>query len=163
VPEVYSYNASVKSGVSDEPVNTYLMRPLAGLLVRVLYSTPVTPNMVTLAAALFGFVAAGLYASGDPVLTGVAGLTLTGKDVLDSADGQLARAKAQFSRAGRFLDSIGDIAVNFSVFAGIAWAGLGRGEGIGTVVLCCAAFLCMSLRVPEGRVHRKQDLRGVPG
>jgi len=143
----YSYGNSVKSGVSDEPINTYLMRPLAGLLVRVIFRTPVTPNQVTVAAAASGFVAAALYASGDPVRTAAAGLFLSAKDLLDSADGQLARAKGLFSRAGRFLDSIGDIAVNFSVCAANAAAALAGGAGAWTAAAWGGAFLGMTLRV----------------
>lgn len=143
----YSYSRSVKSDVSDELINTYLMRPLAGVLVRVLFRTPVTPNQVTVAAAVSGFVAAALYASGDPVRTAAAGLFLSAKDLLDSADGQLARAKGMFSRAGRFLDSIGDIAVNFSVCAANAVAALSAGAGAWTAAAWGGAFLGITLRV----------------
>jgi len=143
----YSYTRSVKSDASDEVINTYVMRPAAGVLVHLLYRTPVTPNQVTIAATAAGLAAAGLYAAGTPGLTLAAGLLLTLKDLLDSADGQLARAKGMFSRAGRFLDSIGDFAVNLAVFAGIAAAMLRQGAGAEAPLLCLAAFLGMSLRV----------------
>ena len=144
---VYSYNASVKSDASDELINTYVLRPLAGRLVGALYRTRVTPNQVTLAAIVSGFAAAALYTQGTPLLTPLAGLCLTGKDILDSADGQLARAKGMFSRAGRFLDSIGDFAVNLAVFSAIAAALFRSGSGEAAPVLCFFAFLGMSLRV----------------
>ena len=148
MPEgTYSYRASVKSDASDELINTYVLRPAAGVLVRALYRTRVTPNQVTLAAIVSGFVAAALYVQGTPLATACAGICLTGKDLLDSADGQLARAKGMFSRAGRFLDSIGDIAVNFAVFGAICAAMVGQGGGAGAPVLCLCAFLGMSLRV----------------
>jgi phosphatidylglycerophosphate synthase len=145
--EGYSYRGSVKSSVSDELINTYVMRPLAGVLVRVLYRTPVTPNQVTVAAAVSGFAAAALYASGDPMQTVAAGVFISIKDLLDSADGQLARAKGLFSRAGRFLDSIGDIAVNFSVCAANAAAALNGGAGAWTLLAWGGAFLGITLRV----------------
>ena len=143
----YLYKASVKSDASDELINTYALRPLAGILVRVLYPTRVTPNQVTLAAAACGLVAAALYWQGTPLFTAIAGLCLTGKDLLDSADGQLARAKGMFSRAGRFLDSIGDFAVNLAVFGAIAVAMIRAGSGAGTALLSLCAFLGVSLRV----------------
>ena len=49
-PPPYSYDLSVKSDISDELINVYVMRPAAGLLVRALYRTSITPNQVTLAA-----------------------------------------------------------------------------------------------------------------
>ncbi len=143
----YSYEVSVKSGASDELINTYILRPIAGLIVRSLYRTPVTPNQVTLAATAAGLAAAALYSQGTPLLTALAGLSLTAKDLLDSADGQLARAKGMFSRAGRFLDSIGDFAVNLAVFCAIAVAMVRGGSGAGAPALCLCAFLGLSLRV----------------
>jgi len=143
----YSYSASVKSDASDELINTYVLRPAAGILVRLLYRTAVTPNQVTLAATAAGLVAALLYFPGTPQLTVAAGLCVTLKDLLDSADGQLARAKGMFSRAGRFLDSIGDFAVNLAVFAAIAAAMLRHGTGARAPLLCALAFLGTSLRV----------------
>jgi phosphatidylglycerophosphate synthase len=106
----------VKSDASDELINTYLLRPLAGQLVRALYHTRVTPNGITIAAILTGVLSATLYSFNTPVSSALGGLSLTLKDFLDSADGQLARAKNMYSRTGRFLDSLGDIIVNALVF-----------------------------------------------
>jgi phosphatidylglycerophosphate synthase len=143
----YHYRASVKSDASDELINTFLLRPAAGILVRLLYPTAVTPNQVTIAAILAGLLAAVLYFHGGSLAVGLAGATLTLKDLLDSADGQLARAKGKFSRAGRFLDSIGDIVVNFAVFAAIAATFLREGASGMVLLECAAAFLGVSLRV----------------
>jgi len=118
---MYSYRKSLKSDISDELINTYLLRPIAGLIVWVLYNTPVTPNQVTLASTIAGLVAAFFYLKGTPEAFIVAGLLITLKDLLDSADGQLARAKQQYSRVGRFLDSIGDFVVDAAVFSAIGW------------------------------------------
>src|SRR5207249_4258573 len=46
---------------------------------------------------------------------------VSAKDILDDADGQLARAKQMYSRRGRFLDSIGDFAVDLALFAAISF------------------------------------------
>ena len=118
----YSYSASTKSAVSDELINTYVIRPTAGLVVRLLYRTPATPNGVTALSIVAGCCAAVLYAQASPAYTVVAGLFVTLKDVLDAADGQLARAKQLFSRKGRFFDSIGDFLVDLLVFAALGWA-----------------------------------------
>ena len=143
----YRYSVSTKSGLSDELINTYLLRPIAGLLVRVLYSSPVTPNQVTVSAIAAGLVSAFCYLPGTPGLTAAAGLFLTLKDLLDSADGQLARAKNLFSRRGRFLDSIGDVVVNFCVFLAIAAALSRAGAPWPVFAASMAAFLSLTLRV----------------
>jgi phosphatidylglycerophosphate synthase len=118
---MYSYRKSIKSDISDELINTYLLRPIAGIIVWALYYTPVTPNQVTITSTFVGLIAALFYLQGTSEAFLVAGLLITLKDLLDSADGQLARAKQQYSRIGRFLDSIGDFIVDAAVFSAIGW------------------------------------------
>jgi phosphatidylglycerophosphate synthase len=117
----YRYDASVKSRVSDELINTYLLRPIAGVLVGFLYPTRITPNQVTIASTIAGLCAGVAYSWGGPGAVAAGGVLVTLKDLLDSADGQLARARNQYSRQGRFLDSIGDFLANVAIFSGIAW------------------------------------------
>ncbi len=143
----YSYAASVKSITSDELINTYLIRPLAGIFVRLFFYTPITPNQVTIASTLVGFLAAYFYLDGTHALNIIAGLSITLKDILDSADGQLARAKQLYSRIGRFLDSIGDFFVNLFVFAAISTALFRFTESIFTIILGLLGFLGITLRV----------------
>ncbi|MBX2990812.1 MAG: CDP-alcohol phosphatidyltransferase family protein [Bacteroidetes bacterium] len=145
--KTYSYAASVKSGVSDELINTYLIRPLAGIAVRLIYSTPLTPNHVTIASIFVGLVAAYFYLEGTALHNLVAGFCITVKDVLDSADGQLARARQQYSRVGRFLDSIGDIIVNALVFCAITVALIYGSGSAALAFLGVLAFVGTTLRV----------------
>jgi len=94
-----------------------------------------------------GCCSAFLFTQGIQSYTYVAGLCLTLKDILDAADGQLARAKQLFSRKGRFLDSNGDFLVDLLVFAAIGWAlvrSTGRTEFVGAALL---GFLGTTLRV----------------
>ena len=143
----YEYKKTLKSTLSDELINTYLLRPIAGFIVRILYSTRVTPNQVTIASTVAGLVAAGFYIQNDTGLTALAGLLVTLKDVLDSADGQLARAKQQYSRIGRFLDSIGDFVVDLAVFGAIGWV-LYTNTGNGWMLaLALAGLAGITLRV----------------
>jgi len=147
MPEQYHYRATIKSSLSDELINTYLLRPLAGLIVRLLYNTRVSPNQVTVAAIVAGIGAAAMYAQGTGAAVMAGGLLVTAKDLLDSADGQLARARSQYSRIGRFLDSIGDVVVNFFVFSAIGWT-LYRNTGDWRPVLLSGmAFVGITLRV----------------
>lgn len=143
----YSYKASVKSDLSDELINTYLLRPVAGVLVRFLYSTPVTPNQVTLASIAAGFAAALVYGLGGPSAIVTAGLLVTLKDLLDSADGQLARAKNQFSRKGRFLDSVGDFLVDLALFTAIGSLLFRESGDPMMAVLAFLGFAGLTLRV----------------
>jgi phosphatidylglycerophosphate synthase len=144
---MYSYKHSIKSNVSDELINTYLLRPIAGVIVASLYNTPVTPNQVTAASILLGIIAAGVYLFGTPTAFLIAGLLVTFKDILDSADGQLARAKQQYSRIGRFLDSIGDFVVDVALFATIGWVLYQQERALWMPILAGIGLLGISLRV----------------
>jgi len=147
LPRQYSYDLSVKSDVSDELINVYVLRPVAGFLVRFLYRTPITPNHVTIAATVSGFIAAALYFVANPPATACAGAFLTLKDLLDSADGQLARAKHMYSRAGRFLDSIGDFFVNLSAFVAIGYVLSVVWGSVLSLAVAALGFLGITLRV----------------
>ena len=146
-PQQYSYDLSVKSDVSDELINVYVLRPVAGFMVRALYNTSITPNQVTLAATLSGFIAVALYFNAHPAATACAGAFITLKDLLDSADGQLARAKHMYSRAGRFFDSIGDFLVNLGVFAAMGYVLSVASGSAYYLALAGLGFLGITLRV----------------
>jgi phosphatidylglycerophosphate synthase len=144
---MYDYKKTLKSGISDELINTYLLRPVAGFIVWILYPTSITPNQVTIASTVAGLVAAGLYLRNEASFTAIAGLLVTVKDIFDSADGQLARAKQQYSRIGRFLDSIGDFVVNIAVFGAIGWVLFSSTGDAWMIVLALLGFIGIMLRV----------------
>ena len=86
------------------------------------------------------------------------------KDIFDSADGQLARAKQLYSRSGRFLDSIGDYIVDLFLFGGIFVLLLRSGMQFQYALLIgIAGFLGVSLRVSyhvfyqTSYLHRKKE------
>ncbi|MGD0338792.1 MAG: CDP-alcohol phosphatidyltransferase family protein [Bacteroidota bacterium] len=140
----YRYEASIKSRRSDEIINTYLIRPIAGKIVRLLYTTSVTPNHLTIAAIVAGLLAAGCYGFRTYTGTILAAILIEAKDILDSADGQLARAKQMYSRRGRFLDSLGDVVVNATLFSGLI---INLHGGFTVIVLAITGFMGMTLRV----------------
>jgi len=144
---MYSYHTSIKSDKSDELINTYLLRPLAGIIVWAIYDTPITPNQVTIASIVSGIVAAFFYLRGTAGAFIIAGLLISLKDILDSADGQLARAKQQQSRVGRFLDSIGDFIVDAAVFSSLGWTLYRLKNNWLMLLLALLGLIGISLRV----------------
>jgi phosphatidylglycerophosphate synthase len=142
-----TYESSLKSDLSDEPINTYVIRPIAHQFVRFFYHTRITPNQVTAASIVAGVAAAAVYGLAGPAYIPLAGLLVTLKDILDSADGQLARAKGMFSRYGRFLDSVGDLAVNLLVLLGISLFLFHQDGRSPVFLLGVVGFLGISLRV----------------
>ncbi len=141
------YARSLKSEYSDEPINTYLLRPMAGVIVKLIYPTRITPNQLTIAAIIVGVLAAVYYHFGESSTTAIAGLLVTLKDLLDSADGQLARAKNLFSRRGRFIDSIGDFLVNLLIFSAITTTLYRTQPSAVTILLGLAGLIGITLQV----------------
>ena len=92
-----------------------------GSVVRMLYSTPITPNQITVFSFFVGLLSVGFYVSGrsDSLLWGA--LFLYGKVLLDNIDGNLARIRGTSSRLGRFLDSLTDFLVTVMVYIGISF------------------------------------------
>lgn len=143
----YNYKNSIKSDISDELVNVYLQRPLAGIVTRAVYFMPITPNQLTIIAALFG-IAGGIFLGAPGGHLAAAALCFYLKDIFDSADGQLARAKQLYSRYGRFLDSIGDYVVDLFLFGGLFTFLLRSGIHLPPAVfISLTGFFGISLRV----------------
>lgn len=97
-----------KGEAVEEWADLHFFRPLGMRLVRVLEPTRVSADQVTLAALLVGLLAGHLFLYRSPLLN-AAGLALfLVSDILDSADGQLARSRGSSTRFGRILDGISD-------------------------------------------------------
>ena len=159
---------------TEEWVDDHIHRPLAGLLVRLLVRTPITPNQVTLISALLGA------ASGFAMVRGLesprwllgAALLLLLSVVFDCADGQLARAKGISSTYGAVLDGIADYVVGVSVGLGATWFTVGTYHsawyallglaGVASIVLQSALFdntkTRYIARVRTGYAEREEDL-----
>lgn len=104
---------------TDELGDAWIHRPLAGLLVRRLDRTPVTPDHLTLLSCGLGVCGAIYLAPGDPV----AAPLIVAHLVFDCADGQLARARGP-SNHGRWLDGLSDGIVGLAFYLGLLARGL---------------------------------------
>ena len=103
------------------PVDRYIIRPPAALLVRVLFKTSVTPNQLTMFSFLFGLAAGAAYLGGTPAFFALGGVLAMISTIFDCGDGMLARGKAITSRYGAFLDLFLDRIADFVVLSGAAF------------------------------------------
>ena len=105
-----------------------LRKPLDGLIARALnryvslwvtkrlINTRLTPNQMTLIAAVFGVLAVWFGGAADFIWAGVC---IQMQSILDGCDGEIARLKYLRSRSGEWLDSICDDVLNLGVFVGV--------------------------------------------
>ena len=124
--ENFEYNNSLKekTGHFTErffKLNKYLYRPIASVVVRLLFNTKITPNHVTIFSFLWSVAAAGLFFLGGHENAVIGAILVQGAQVLDCADGMLARAKNISSDFGAFLDIFLDRVSDFLFIAGISY------------------------------------------
>lgn len=103
------------------PVDRYLIRPPAALVVRAVFKTEVTPNQLTKASFGFALLAGVVYGGGRHGMFALAGCLALVSTILDAADGMLARAKGLTSRYGAYLDLALDRVADFAVLAGATY------------------------------------------
>jgi phosphatidylglycerophosphate synthase len=117
--------ASAQKGILDWPAR-FLHPPVENALVRLLWPTPITPNIVTGVTAIIGFVAMGLLAFGQ-LWPGLLLILLVGP--LDGVDGKLARTRMEFSRWGD-LEHVVDKVLEYGWFLALSLHFWMAGAGI---------------------------------
>ncbi|MFH0759909.1 MAG: CDP-alcohol phosphatidyltransferase family protein [Bacteroidota bacterium] len=122
------YKNSLKLGVVEEVLDIILYRPLAFLLVKVIYRTNITPNQLSIFAILMGLASGVSYAFGEPACIFAGALFYLAFNVCDCADGQLARLKNNGTPMGKIIDGIADYAATVAVFVGMAFGFANRQE-----------------------------------
>lgn len=99
---------------------------IANAIVSPLRDTAVHPNHVTTVGLLVGLAGAACFARGDRASANLGALLYVVSQVVDHADGELARMTGKTSEFGHSYDRACDLAVKLSTFVGI---GLGLRHG----------------------------------
>ena len=102
-----------------EPIVRYVQEPAARPLVYAFMQTPVTPNQITVLSVLLAIWAAYLFSLGEARALIQGGIIFEISLILDSVDGELARAKNMASEWGRIVDGIGDYVSSIAVLIGL--------------------------------------------
>lgn len=126
-------------------VARYLNKPVSFRITRwVLCRLPVTPNQVTLFAAVIGLGGCALVATGRPWALLVGLFLAHVQSVLDGCDGELARVRFQQSAIGEWLDTLVDDAMNLALLVALG-VGVARAEGTGWPMVVGGAAAAMLL------------------
>jgi phosphatidylglycerophosphate synthase len=132
--------------------------PLGGALTRVLARTPLTPNDVSWLSVAAALAAAIAYfqPSLRGALTGTVLLLLSG--VLDSADGQLARATKRTSELGETLDGFCD-SISFGlIYVAAALSFVVNGRGSAPLILILGLIAAFSHSLQSSLVDFERQL-----
>ena len=118
------YKKSLKMSGVEEIFDLFFYRPLAFLLVKIVYPTNITPNQLTVGAIIMGVTGGIFYAQGSPLAPHyyvIGALFFMMFNILDCSDGQLARLKNNGTHTGRIIDGVSDYIAFASVYIGIAF------------------------------------------
>ena len=133
---------------------------LGFVLILVLRLLPITPNMITGLSMVAGLLSGFYFTRGDYGSLLFAALFLLLANVLDAADGQLARLRGTCSRLGKTLDGLADVVTYVSVIGGAAYALANRpGSGLQRLLLSVYIFFYSI----EEAVIQIAHPRGYPG
>jgi len=93
----------------------YITRPLSAIIVKIVFNTRITPNILTIISFIFGMIAALIYFLGNIKNVIIAGILAFFSIIFDTADGMLARGREESSRYGAYLDIFFDRIIDFSL------------------------------------------------
>jgi phosphatidylglycerophosphate synthase len=107
---------------TDGLISRSINRRISLRVTRTLLETSLTPNQMTLVAALFGFAAIAVVAAGGAAWFIPGAFLLQLQSILDGCDGEISRLKYIRSRLGEWLDQVIDDLVNLGFFVATGWA-----------------------------------------
>jgi len=116
------YRTSLKHPEAEELFDLVVFRPLGFLLAKLFSHTPLTPNNVTTLSLLFGGAAAFAFSLTAHSALFWGAMLYTVANILDCADGQLARLQQSGSLFGRIWDGVADYLATFAVFVALGLA-----------------------------------------
>ncbi|MBI9071455.1 MAG: CDP-alcohol phosphatidyltransferase family protein [Melioribacteraceae bacterium] len=125
------YISALKMLEVEEIFDLIFYRPLAFLLVKLVYPTNITPNQLTIIAVIFGLAGGIAFGMGTSELFIIGGILYILYDVFDCSDGQLARLKRNGTKMGRILDGVADYIATTAAYLGIGFGFAGQSEDPG--------------------------------
>jgi hypothetical protein len=136
----------------EELVDVYFYRRLGIAVAHAARTLHLTPNGVSILAAIIGTAGGALLYDDDLAVWGW--LLLVGHGVFDSADGQLARLTNRTSELGRILDGVAGYVTHVAIFVALALQAIDRGAGPIVWVSTALAGISVALHAQLYEYHR---------
>ncbi len=113
------YRTSLKMAEAEEILDLVVYRPIAFVIVKLIYRLPITPNQVTYAALVAGLISAFQFAQGTESGFAWGAGWYAIANVLDCGDGMLARLQKSGTPLGRLVDGVVDWISSVAIFLGL--------------------------------------------
>ena len=147
-----------KGPVVEEWADRRFFRPVGWWLAKTLAPTGISADDVTLASLVLGVAAGHFFFYSRPWLNAIGVALFVISDVLDSADGQLARLRGTSTRMGRILDGLADTGRFVSLYAHLGARLYVAGWGWSGPLLALAAILSHSYQAAAADYIRQAYL-----
>lgn len=108
--------STYKSKDTEELIDRFFFRPAGYGVALVSAKLKITPNALTIIGIVLGITAGHLYYYNSILINVIGILVFIFADVLDSADGQLARMTNKISKTGRIFDGVATNLISISIY-----------------------------------------------
>lgn len=152
-----------KGPVVEEWADRRFFRPLGWRIATALLPTRISADAVTLASLVLGVLAGHLFWYRSAWVNAAGVLLFIVSDLLDSVDGQLARARGTSTRMGRVLDGLADSGRFVSLYGHLGARLYAAGWGWGGVALGIAALFSHSYQAAAADFIRQAYLHFAVG
>jgi len=147
-----------KGPVVEEWADRRFFRPAGWRIATALLPTRISPDAVTFASLVLGILAGHLFWYRSAWINAGGVLLFILSDVLDSADGQLARLRGTSTRTGRILDGLADAGRFVSLYGHLGARLYAAGWGWQGPALALAALLSHSYQAAAADFIRQAYL-----
>jgi hypothetical protein len=162
-PTLPPLEATFKTRDVEGIVDLYFYRRIAFRLAQLFAKLKMTPTMVTLLGGIVGVTAGHLYFYRDLRLNVIGMVLHVCANLLDNADGQLARLLNQKNRKGRIIDSLVDHVIFLNIYVHLALRCLNGGASLAVILLAIAAGISHALQGAAADYYRNAYLYFVKG
>lgn len=133
---IEEYKRSLKLQEAEEVFDLLFYRPIAFVFVKAIYRLPITPNQVTTLSLFAGLCAAWNFSDGREMALMWGAVWFFGANILDCADGQLARLQNSGTLLGRVVDGVIDYIISVAVFfsIGVGLERMGNSEWLMVII-----------------------------
>jgi hypothetical protein len=136
----------------EELADIFFFRPCGWVIARGARAIRMTPTHLSIARAMTGIAGGALLYYESRGLLAFALLILS--EIIDSADGQLARMTGNMTELGRVLDGIGDYLAHAAIYIAIAAAIIHRGGSSSVLVWMLLAGISNAIQSQMYDYHR---------
>lgn len=162
-PTLPPLEATFKTRDVEGIVDLYFYRRIAFRLAQLFVKLKMTPTMVTLLGGIVGITAGHLYFYRDLRLNVIGMVLHVCANLLDNADGQLARLLNQKSRKGRIIDALVDHMIFLNIYVHLTLRCLNGGASLAVILLAIAAGISHAFQGAAADYYRNAYLYFVKG